>query len=122
FLELFSLSTLSTIPSAYSAEEAREVHKRSAFAQKIHGVKAKRYNKQRHNEKIQMKKTCVPFLNARFICRFAGSFVDGFFVASPIFTIKMHEEKGAKQKDADAVPKGAVPAYLLDREGQQSAK
>ncbi|KAG5459115.1 MAG: ribosomal protein S8e/ribosomal biogenesis NSA2 [Olpidium bornovanus] len=34
----------------------------------------------------------------------------------------MHEEKGAKQKDADAVPKGAVPAYLLDREGQQSAK
>lgn len=74
-------------------KEAREVHKRSAFAQKIHGIKAKRYNKQRHNEKIQMKKT-----------------------------IKMHEEKGAKQKDADAVPKGAVPAYLLDREGQQSAK
>lgn len=37
-------------------------------------------------------------------------------------TIKQHEEKNAKQKSADAVPEGAVPAYLLDREGQDRAK
>ncbi|KAJ1674044.1 Ribosome biogenesis protein, partial [Spiromyces aspiralis] len=73
--------------------EAREVHKASAFAQKVHGLKAKMHNKKRRSEKIQMKKT-----------------------------IKMHEEKDAKQKTADAVPEGAVPAYLLDREGEQRAK
>ncbi|OZJ06742.1 Ribosome biogenesis protein NSA2 [Bifiguratus adelaidae] len=73
--------------------EAREVHKNSQYAQKVHGLKAKMYNKKRHSEKIQMKKT-----------------------------IKQHDEKSAKQKDADAVPEGAVPAYLLDREGQQRAK
>jgi ribosome biogenesis protein NSA2 len=37
--------------------EAREVHERSAKAQKLHGLKAKLYNKKRHTEKIQMKKT-----------------------------------------------------------------
>ncbi|KAJ2892012.1 Ribosome biogenesis protein [Coemansia aciculifera] len=74
-------------------KEARKVHKDSAFAQKVHGLKAKLYNKKRHNEKIQMKKT-----------------------------LKMHDEKNAKQKTDDAVPEGAVPAYLLDREGQQRAK
>ncbi|PVU88704.1 hypothetical protein BB559_005445 [Furculomyces boomerangus] len=73
--------------------EARQVHKDSQFAQKIHGLKAKIHNKKRHSEKIQMKKT-----------------------------IKMHEEKNANQKTGDAVPEGAVPAYLLDREGQQRAK
>ncbi|KAJ1915430.1 Ribosome biogenesis protein [Mycoemilia scoparia] len=73
--------------------EAREVHKQAAFAQKVHGLKAKMYNKKRRNEKIQMKKT-----------------------------IKMHDEKDAKQKTTDAVPDGAVPAYLLDREGEQKAK
>ncbi len=36
--------------------EAREVHKRSEKAQRLHGLKAKLYNKQRHSEKIQMKK------------------------------------------------------------------
>jgi ribosome biogenesis protein NSA2 len=34
----------------------------------------------------------------------------------------MHEEKQAKQKNEQAVPEGAVPAYLLDRDGQQRAK
>ncbi len=29
--------------------------------------------------------------------------------------IKMHEQKKAKNKKEDIVPKGAVPAYLLDR-------
>ncbi|KAJ2807229.1 Ribosome biogenesis protein, partial [Coemansia guatemalensis] len=37
--------------------EARKVHKDAAFAQKVHGLKAKLYNKKRHAEKIQMKKT-----------------------------------------------------------------
>ena len=39
--------------------EARSVHKKAEFAQKVHGLRAKLYNKQRHAEKIQMKKTCV---------------------------------------------------------------
>ena len=37
-------------------------------------------------------------------------------------TLKMHEEKKTKTKNADAVPEGAVPAYLLDREKQTRAK
>ncbi|KAJ1988852.1 Ribosome biogenesis protein [Dimargaris cristalligena] len=73
--------------------EARQVHKISAYAQKVHGLKAKMFNKKRRNEKIQMQKT-----------------------------IKMHEAKNAQQKNDEPVPEGAVPAYLLDREGQQRAK
>ena len=34
----------------------------------------------------------------------------------------MHDERTNKHKDADAVPDGAVPAYLLDREGEKRAK
>ena len=34
----------------------------------------------------------------------------------------MHEERKTKQKKDDQVPQGAVPAYLLDREGQNRAK
>jgi hypothetical protein len=33
------------------------VHKRSEYAQKVHGLRAKLYHKKRHAEKIQMKKT-----------------------------------------------------------------
>ncbi|CEP09255.1 hypothetical protein [Parasitella parasitica] len=73
--------------------EARQAHKASQYAQKVHGLKAKMLNKKRHAEKIQMKKT-----------------------------IKQHEEKNAKQKSADAIPEGAVPTYLLDREGEDRAK
>ncbi|XP_014663224.1 PREDICTED: ribosome biogenesis protein NSA2 homolog [Priapulus caudatus] len=74
-------------------KESREVHKRAAKAKKLRGLKAKLYNKQRHAEKVQMKKT-----------------------------IKMHEERKTKQKNDEPVPDGAVPAYLLDREGQSRAK
>ena len=34
----------------------------------------------------------------------------------------MHEEKNTKAKDTTKVPDSAVPAYLLDREGQSQAK
>jgi len=74
-------------------KNARSSHKASMKAKKLHGLKAKLYNKKRHSEKIQMKKA-----------------------------IKMHEEKQTKAKDSDNVQEGAVPAYLLDRETQTRAK
>ena len=36
--------------------------------------------------------------------------------------LRMHEERKTKTKDSQNVPEGAVPAYLLDREGQSRAK
>ena len=74
-------------------KEGRMPHTMAEKAKKLRGIKAKLYNKKRHSEKIQMKKT-----------------------------IKMHEERKTKQKTNDNVPEGAVPAYLLDREGQTRAK
>jgi len=74
-------------------KEGREPHTRALKAKKLHGLKAKLYNKKRHSEKVQLKKT-----------------------------LKLHEEKKTKAKDVKATPEGAVPAYLLDREGQTRAK
>ncbi|XP_067934015.1 ribosome biogenesis protein NSA2 homolog [Watersipora subatra] len=74
-------------------KEGREAHTRAEKAKKLRGLKAKIYHKQRHAEKVQMKKT-----------------------------IKMHEERNTKSKSDDNVPEGAVPAYLLDRETQTRAK
>ena len=37
-------------------------------------------------------------------------------------TIAMHTEKDKKTKDKNSAPDGAVPAYLLDREGANRAK
>ena len=34
----------------------------------------------------------------------------------------MHEQRKTKQKNDDKTPEGAVPAYLLDRDGQSRAK
>ena len=69
------------------------MHKNSDKAQKLHGLKAKLYNKKRHNEKIQMKKT-----------------------------LKLHQERNNKHKTDAPVSEGAVPTYLLDRENQSRAK
>eukprot|EP00116_Pleurobrachia_bachei_P002862 sb/3463124/ len=72
---------------------ARSSHSNAIKAKKLHGLKAKLYNKKRHSEKIQMKKT-----------------------------LKMHEEKQTKTRDSEPVQEGAVPAYLLDRETESRAK
>lgn len=73
--------------------EARAVHKASAVAQKTFGLKAKILHAKRHAEKVQLKKT-----------------------------LKAHDERNVKQADSSAVPDGALPTYLLDREGQKDAK
>ena len=39
-----------------------------------------------------------------------------------LLRLRMHEERQTKTKDTENVPEGAVPAYLLDREGQSRAK
>lgn len=72
---------------------AREAHKNSAVAQRLYGIKAKLHHAKRHAEKVQLKKT-----------------------------LKAHDERNVKQKDDGAVKEGALPAYLLDREGQKDAK
>ena len=73
--------------------EAREVHRQSAVAQKAFGLKAKLLHAKRHAEKVQLKKT-----------------------------LKAHDERNIKQKDSSNVPEGALPTFLLDREGQRDAK
>jgi len=60
---------------------------------KLRGLRAKMFNKKRHNEKVQMKKT-----------------------------IKAHEEKLNKTKTEEPVQEGAVPAYLLDRNNENRSK
>ncbi|MBZ3869950.1 Ribosome biogenesis protein NSA2-like protein [Sciurus carolinensis] len=74
-------------------KESRETHERSKKAKKLIGLKAKFYHKQRHAEKIQMKTTS-----------------------------KMQEKRNTKQKNDAKTPQGAVPSYLLDREGQTRQK
>lgn len=74
-------------------KEAREGHRKSLFAQKVRGIKAKLYNKKRYAEKAKLKKT-----------------------------LAMHEERDSKSK-TNEMPEGtARPAYLLDRESENRAK
>lgn len=73
--------------------DARQVHRRSEIAQKSHGLKAKLLNKKRFKEKAEMRKT-----------------------------IAEHNERSNKHASEEQVPKGAVPSYLLDREGVSRAK
>jgi len=72
---------------------SRDPHKKSWRAQKLRGLKAKLHNKKRYAEKAKLKKT-----------------------------LKIHEEKDAKEKHPETVPDGAIPAYLLDREGVSRTK
>ncbi|XP_015917361.1 ribosome biogenesis protein NSA2 homolog [Parasteatoda tepidariorum] len=74
-------------------KEGRRPHELAQKAKKLRGIKAKIYNRERFTEKIQMKKT-----------------------------LRMHEEKSTKKRDPEKVPEGALPTYLLDREGQSRAK
>lgn len=59
----------------------------------MHGLKAKLMHAKRYSEKVQMKKT-----------------------------LKAHDERNVKRPDSGTVPEGALPTYLLDREGQKDAK
>jgi len=74
-------------------KKARAPKVLSKQAQRLRRIKGKLFTKKRYAEKATLKKT-----------------------------IKIHEEKDAKQKDADKTPKGAVPSYLLDREGVNRTK
>lgn len=73
-------------------KEGRDAHERSK-TKKMIGLKAKLYHKQRQAETIQMKKP-----------------------------IKMHGRRNTKQRNDEKTPQRAVPAYLLDREGQSRAQ
>jgi ribosome biogenesis protein NSA2 len=73
--------------------EARSAHRLSEFAQKSHGLRAKLFNQKRFKEKAIMRKT-----------------------------INMHQEGSRKQGNDEEVTDGAVPAYLMDREGVSRAK
>jgi ribosome biogenesis protein NSA2 len=73
--------------------EARQVHKVSEFAQKSFGLRAKMFNQKRFKEKAAMRKT-----------------------------LALHQEGSNKHANDDKPGDGAVPAYLLDREGVSRAK
>eukprot|EP00924_Labyrinthula_sp_SR-Ha-C_P005893 snap_masked-scaffold_14-processed-gene-8.1-mRNA-1 protein AED:0.23 eAED:0.23 QI:0/-1/0/1/-1/1/1/0/260 len=83
----------------YNAEErerkktARAFHTNSKYAQKVHGIKAKLYNKKRFKEKAAMRKT-----------------------------LALHNEKKTKHKKEEPIEKDAKPVYLLDREKTTAAK
>lgn len=73
--------------------EARADNRRSKHASQLIGIRAKLFSKKRFQEKSEMRKT-----------------------------IAMHEERSNKHAKEDDVQPGAVPAYLLDREGVTRAK
>jgi ribosome biogenesis protein NSA2 len=73
--------------------EARAVHQSSSKMQKTFGLRAKLLHAKRYAEKVQLKKS-----------------------------LKAHDERNVKQSDNLAGPQGALPTYLLDREGQKDAK
>lgn len=72
---------------------AREGHKQSQDAQKLHGLRAKLYQKKRHHEKIQMKKQ-----------------------------IKAHEERNVKSSAPNEPSSTPLPEYLLDRSQATNAR
>merc|ERR1719189_233315 len=73
--------------------EARAHKKTAKMARKLRGIKAKMFNKKRYKEKAAMKKM-----------------------------IKMHQEKNSEHKSNEPVKEGAVPVYLMEREGVSRSK
>ncbi|XP_067622428.1 ribosome biogenesis protein NSA2 homolog [Eurosta solidaginis] len=73
-------------------KEARLPKERARKAQKLRGIKAKLFNKERKNEKIQISKA-----------------------------IKAHQEKKCKKR-SENFDEGAIPHYLLDRGLKSNAK
>jgi ribosome biogenesis protein NSA2 len=80
-------------PERRRKKEARSVHERAKFAKKVHGLRAKLFNKKRFKEKAILRKT-----------------------------IAAHEEREARARNNTSDDKAAVPAFLLDREGTSRAK
>eukprot|EP01088_Endostelium_zonatum_P017124 TRINITY_DN4900_c0_g1_i1.p1 TRINITY_DN4900_c0_g1~~TRINITY_DN4900_c0_g1_i1.p1 ORF type:complete len:285 (-),score=80.74 TRINITY_DN4900_c0_g1_i1:35-817(-) len=74
-------------------KEARSVHKKAAYAQSVHGLRAKLYHKKRHAEKVKMKKQLL-----------------------------MHQQRSNLQAKDETIKPGAKPAYLLDRQEAVRAK
>ena len=73
--------------------EARAPKKNSVIAGRLIGLKAKLHNQKRFKEKAEVRKT-----------------------------IKKHSERSKEKKEDDVIPTGAVPAYLIDREGASRSK
>jgi len=73
--------------------DARAGKRLSKHAHVVHGLRAKLFAQKRFKEKAQMRKTMA-----------------------------MHDERGNKHAKAEEMQPGAVPAYLLDREGVTRAK
>lgn len=74
-------------------KEARSAHVASKVAQSTRGLKAKMLNERKRVEKIEMKKK-----------------------------LRLLDQRNAKGKTEAAVPEGAIPAFLLDRNEQQRSK
>ena len=72
---------------------ARTWKKRAKLARKLHGRRAKLFTNKRYKEKIELRKN-----------------------------ININKETTDKHKNNDSIPDGAVPAYLLDREGVSRSK
>ena len=108
-------------------KEAREVHKLSTKAQKLHGLKAKLYNRKRYTEKIEMKKQYVSGFDAICHARRARRSTSRLFLLVALNAlspsrIKAHAEKSNRQTAEEPVQEGAIPAFLMDREQQTRAK
>eukprot|EP00700_Malawimonas_jakobiformis_P000860 EC719694.1.p2 GENE.EC719694.1~~EC719694.1.p2 ORF type:complete len:100 (+),score=13.45 EC719694.1:69-368(+) len=71
-------------------KEARQAHTRALYAQRIHGLRAKLYNKQRFQEKAEMRKT-----------------------------IAMHEERSNKHADDEKDSRRCSPRILARSRGGQ---